>query len=481
MTAHNAGLPTVERVKQRAKKLRKELDITHLKALQLISISFGFENWDSFQKALAENRNADISTSLNTEDFVTYENVETNVKGYELLDKARAEYFFQTIKELVSTNKKQLTKIGVEYSIFEPTNTGLKKSIIDATQPVRTHFELENYHFYWNQSQGPEHKVKTDAFFLTDDNLTKSVISLYRPKTKKGDPRMWFRGLAEFARSGDQIAIIINTGIPYLINLSRTRLYDSLNQDSSLIKSFLSELVNRRNSVSKELLTKLKLLANKPFRALRSGDTAIGYTLESMLGIEANSSKQPDYKGIELKAGRGLKTRTTLFAQVADWSISPCKKSAEILNKYGYERGEDFKLYCTISTKRENSQGLSFLYDQTKDELQEWHNKSELVAIWPGELLRKRLKEKHAETFWVEATSELVEGIEYFQLLSVTHTRSPIVSQLMPLIQSGNITMDHLIKRNSKGRVSEKGPLFKVNKSDLELLFPEPVVYDLRS
>ena len=110
--------------------------------------------------------------------------------------------------------------------------------------------------------------------------------------------------------------------------------------------------------------------------------------------------------------------------------------------------------------------------------MQEWHKKTELVAIWPGALLRKRLQEKHAETFWVEAKSEMVNGVEQFQLIKVTHTKSPNISQLLPLVQSGVITMDHLIKRNGKtNRVSEKGPLFKIHKRDLELLFPQPVTY----
>ena len=30
----------------------------------------------------------------------------------------------------------------------------------------------------------------------------------------------------------------------------------------------------------------------------------VGYTLETLLGIAANSSKAPDYKGIEIKSGR---------------------------------------------------------------------------------------------------------------------------------------------------------------------------------
>ncbi|WP_419179400.1 MvaI/BcnI family restriction endonuclease [Providencia stuartii] len=50
----------------------------------------------------------------------------------------------------------------------------------------------------------------------------------------------------------------------------------------------------------------------------------------------------------------------------------------------------------------------------------------------------------------------------------------------MPLLESGTITMDHLIKRSAKnGRVTEKGPLFKINSRDLSLIFPEPVKYSL--
>jgi hypothetical protein len=41
--------------------------------------------------------------------------------------------------------------------------------------------------------------------------------------------------------------------------------------------------------------------------------------------------------------------------------------------------------------------------------------------------------------------------------------------------------MEHLIKKSSNtNRVSEKGPLFKINKRDLELLFPTPIKYKLK-
>lgn len=472
MSDSRKGLPSIDRLKQRAKDLKKELKITHAEALDLIGKKYGFLNW---QAILSE-----FSHKPDTKDTA----VVAEQRGIYNLDRTKApvpDSLAVEPQKKVEQNRRALTKAGVEFSVFEVTATGLKKSILDATQPVRTHFELENFHFYYEQAQGPEHKVVKDAFLLTDNFSTPSKLSLYRPKTKQGDPRMWFRGLPSFASPEDHVAIIVYEGSAYLINISNYLLEASVERVGSKIGELIRRYNDTSNSVANELLDKLRVLSQNPFPALRKGDTGIGYTLESMLGIAANSSKKPDYKGIELKSGRGSKTRTTLFAQVADWSISPCKKSAEILDKYGYVREDDFKLYCTISAQNQNPQGLSFRYDESRDEVQEIYNEKELVAVWPGKLLRQRLREKHAETFWVQAETEVINNREYFDLVKVTHTKSPITSQLMPLISSGVVTMDHLIKRSgSTNRVTEKGPLFKMDKKNLDLLFPSPLSYSLR-
>lgn len=129
-----------------------------------------------------------------------------------------------------------------------------------------------------------------------------------------------------------------------------------------------------------------------------------------------------------------------------------------------------------------NSQGLQFFYDEASDQLIEKDKNGKNVAIWSGKVLRGRLIEKHAETFWIQAKSTHIDGVEYFDLISVIHTKRPLVSQLLPMIQSGIITMDHLIKRKGgdKPTVLEKGPLFKINKRDLPQLFPEPKIYLLK-
>lgn len=377
----------------------------------------------------------------------------------------------------VIENKKKLISKGIDFVCFEPTATGLKKSILDATHSVRHLFRNAGFHDYDTQGQGPDYKVMKSALFIGSEDCKNSSMSLYRPVTKQGDPRMWFRGLGHFAEAGDQVALIFACEQLVLVNLSILQLAESGNELTKL-----QELIPNDESVVIELLNKLRDIAKDGLiKATLKGSTAIGMAIENALGIPPNSSKLPDYKGIELKAGRGGGNRTTLFAQVADWKISPLKSSAQILDAFGYQREEDFKLYCTISAKKPNSQELQFLYDEKADQLTEFHCDQGDVVYWPADLLRKRLLEKHKETFWIDAESIDIDGEEHFKLKSVTHTKNPMVNQLMPLLSDGTITMDHLIKRRGgdKPKVSEKGPLFKMNKKDLALLFPTPVKYTL--
>lgn len=453
-------LPRSERrLRQEAKTLSSKENIPHTAALDRVAQSHGYSSWKFFRASLNESIITPPPQDAADNSFL------------ELAD---------AVKIKVAKNKAYIASFGIEYSIFEPTITGLKKSIIDATQAVRHHFELEKFHYFEQQKQGPVYKVIKKAHFVSNDFITSTNVSLYRPETKLGDPRMWFSKLPDFVNSGDQIAIVVFEDELYLFNFSRVSL-ESITPESFIAK-LLDRFARRKNNVAAELLRKLKEIAKKPIVSKIKGDTAVGMAVEHALNISANSNKNPDFMGIELKSGRGGKNRTTLFAQVADWGISPCKSSADILNRYGYQRDVDFKLYCTVSTLKANSQGLQLHYDEPSDQLIEKDGNGNNVAIWPGKLLRDRLIQKHAETFWINATSSTINGIEYFELISVTHTKRPLESQLLPLIQSGVITMDHLIKRKGaeKTSVAEKGPLFKLNKRDLSLLFPEPKTYSLR-
>jgi hypothetical protein len=311
------------------------------------------------------------------------------------------------------------------------------------------------------------------AFFAIDTDIIETVVSMYRPRTKKGDPRIWFRGLPAYAKPGDLMAVIVARGELYVMNVSQLVL-----GPGSAALELLGDVSDVEARDAQELLRLVRAIAARgPIRATGTGSTAVGRTLETLLGIAINSAKRPDWRSIEIKSFRGSRAnRKTLFAQVPEWSLSGCKSSAEILRLLGYQRpGAIRKLYVTVSATRDNAQGLRLRLSQSEDTLIESSSRygSSNVATWRLTTLRRRLAEKHAETFWVEADSSFVDGKEYFHYRRITHTRAPIVAQLEPLLDVGSITIDHLIKDDG-ARVVEKGPQLKIDDSGHRLLFPRP-------
>ncbi len=379
---------------------------------------------------------------------------------------------------------KLLTKNQVSLTLIEPTETGLKKSIMDATGSIRSFLKSENIHDYEQQAQGPNYKVLIPTIIHTGFKTIKSQASLYRPVTKSGDPRIWFYKMTKIAEANDIIAITYFDDSFQIFNLTQLDIESLINSSiQNPLQDLIKEINNTESEVAFELLGMLRKIASAgPIPSMVDADTSVGRTLETALGIDINSSKKPDYKGIELKSFRKSRTnRKNLFAQVPDWSLSKFKSSAEILNNFGYEREEDFKLYCTVSAITRNSQGLNLKIDNDIKQLIENSDKPEIgdFVVWTLDKLHNRLREKHKETFWVEAESTRINDREHFQYKLVEHTKKPITSQFDLLIDQGIITLDHLIKRNSKGRVVEKGPLFKIKPKGIELLFPPSERYSL--
>lgn len=398
------------------------------------------------------------------------------------------------LRSLTEIEKKRLellTAASVDVTLIQPTATGLKKSILDATAPVRNFLLGHELHDYSIQGLGAaEHGVVVEAVLLLEDTEIISQASLYRPKTKSGDPRIWFSKLPHYSNADDIVALSTNEGKIYAINLTSVSIETVLKgQHTGPLRTLLDEMRRDSSTVALELLAKLRAIATTGFVPSvmdQRADTAIGRTLEAALGIAINSRPEPDYKGIELKsyrraARKSRENRKTLFAKVPNWKESKFKSSGEILDAFGYARGDDFKLYCSISTQNTNSQGLTFRMDDKAGHLNEHSSNAEIgaFATWVLADLRKSLAKKHNETFWVGAQAKTIDGCDHFDFRDVIHTRKPILSQFDVLLEQGEITMDHLIKRNVRGRVSEKGPLFKINASALGMLFPPNQTYSL--
>ena len=65
-------------------------------------------------------------------------------------------------------NLKFLVNHNVKFTQVEVTATGLKKSILDSTVPMRAYFMENGIHNYEEQEQGQEHKATRQAIILTE-------------------------------------------------------------------------------------------------------------------------------------------------------------------------------------------------------------------------------------------------------------------------------------------------------------------------
>jgi len=172
--------------------------------------------------------------------------------------------------------------------------------------------------------------------------------------------------------------------------------------------------------------------------------------------------------------------RRNLFARTPDWKQSALHSSREILDAFGYEVDGVSRLYCEVRATKFNTQGLRLSYDEPDESVREISSRPAFpdVAKWPLASLQKALGDKHAETFWVGAESLKEGNQEYFRYTIVEHTQQPLVEQFGPLVEAGAISLDHLIKAKGVG-ANEKGPLFKIDNSAADLLFPSSRTFRL--
>lgn len=386
---------------------------------------------------------------------------------------------------------KYFTGRGIDVGLLVPTATGLEKGIMDATANVRQFLRGAGIHDFDHQPKGVAHKRRIPTRLVTSTGIVATTSSVYRPETKKGDPRIWIYGLAKYAAPGNLLALVaVGSDELLVINASNAGLVPGVcppasariqirEQDVVDLEALLAPLTSITNPVAEELLSMMRGIAGAWHRG-RPGprrDTEVGRLLEELLGIRPNSRKAPDYNGIEIKAKRAdAGTKQGLFCRVPKWSISAVKSFGEMLDIFGYKRNSKYEceLRCTVSGKRANSQGLSLKLCSGGTRLMETSTRRELpeVIAWEVADLQQALSEKHPETFWVAAASRNVGECEEFRYQHVLHTKRPIVGALPTLMETGFVTVDHMITRVKGKGAKEQGPSFKIWRKDIELLFP---------
>lgn len=121
----------------------------------------------------------------------------------------------------INLNKNHLKEKNIQFSLLIPTETGLKKMILDATSSVRDFLKYNAIHDYEIQAFGPTNKVKIIGNFITGNNENiDTEVSLYR-SNGRGDFRIWFSNLKDFVNANDELVLIIKEGVLTILNATK--------------------------------------------------------------------------------------------------------------------------------------------------------------------------------------------------------------------------------------------------------------------
>jgi len=388
-----------------------------------------------------------------------------------------------TLKDIV----RAFSAHSVEVGLLVPTDVGLRKSILDSHSQLRAYLASTGLHDYATQLQGGENKVRLTTHLIRSDGLIDSVASLYRPRTKMGDPRIWISGLKSYAKAGNVLAIFRVERELYVVNASDPSLMGGIGDPSHPLGKAIALKAATEGGALSELLTKLRAISSSGYvSSLRTGTTGVGMTLESLLGIPSNSSRAPDYRGIEIKTSRLTKSknRITLFSKTPDWANSTINNAVSLVQGFGYTREGREQLYCSLK-EVPNSQGLFLKVEG--ELLKAMHRDKGIdspVMQWSLDTLREALASKHNETLWIKAKTKRDSSGEHFHYVSAVHTHSPMLTYLESLFEIGAIELDltlHLKQRaeSQKPATRDHGYLFKIHPSNLDLLFPPSTTHIL--
>jgi hypothetical protein len=209
--------------------------------------------------------------------------------------------------------------------------------------------------------------------------------------------------------------------------------------------------------------------------SLREGDTGIGYTFETLLGIKENNDQKADFKGIEIKC-KGMKegsagnsSKINLFQAGPTWNVKVTSK--ELIRILG-RQGDDglFTCYSQV-TATPNNLGLllDVLSQQSKIDLRK---NLDALGYWSFRQLENRLAEKHSRTVFVKARNRSTKSKSQYSYEELVYCDKPSIERFVDLVEKRNIVFEFTMSEKSNGTVRNHGYPWRLIRAEfLDQLF----------
>lgn len=326
----------------------------------------------------------------------------------------------------------------------------------------------------WNEK---EIKATIRAYFrLLDSQLAgKNVVKkdiyeklhIENPKRSAKSFELKFQNIS---------AILYEEGLQYADGLKPKFNYQLLLK--LLVLNHLDRTKRPAASPKEILVREMQLLWSRGFLPVtESGTGRFGLALERHLGIPPNSSKKPDFMGIELKTKHD-KSLQTLFSKVPTKYIG-CANKRELIEKFGYydEIKERQALYTSISSKGD---ALGFSLKCNNDYISVYKNGQEILR-YDCDILEDALLSKHAQTAYISVSKRRdSDGTQLCRFDQMIYCRQPSMRRLLKLLKRGQIHLDPLLSIKN-GKIKDNGFLWKVQPDSIPELYLSVEVVKLGS
>lgn len=230
-------------------------------------------------------------------------------------------------------------------------------------------------------------------------------------------------------------------------------------EPGAFVRIPIGEPVFKLDAALRSLLSRFDRFRNEWVRAERGGDTGVGFTFESLMGVEENNDKAADFLGIELKVKlKKTSTRaagkTNLFQEAPEWLTR--LSSRDRIRQIGkLNAARRWTCYSAVTVK-ENNLGL-YLLPRDADAQVNLRKRQEPIGFWPYATLEKRLAEKHSRAVFVKADSSRRKGEVRYQYGELVYCERPRIENFVSLVKSGDVLFEFTMSEKEGGVIRNHG------------------------
>ena len=218
---------------------------------------------------------------------------------------------------------------------------------------------------------------------------------------------------------------------------------------------------------------KLNEIKNMGFiETLRSGNTGVGHTLETLHGIKENNNSGPDFRGKELKA-----TRDGCNSKISNFTLAPIweKPIREIISSYGKwdEEKQRYNFFPSLTCGSVNSTGQTLKIDN-KNVYAFCERTQTILAEWCLAALDFHQKRKLRKLILVKANARGRGKKEQFHYHTAHYYGSLKPDAFRGLLEGGKIVLEPRVWYDPKsGKIRDRGSAFRITANLIDELYDQ--------